>query len=124
MIVFVPKSEDIPWVVATCCKALIHTSTLLKWHAKSKTLKPHLLTFSSFSARSSENGASVSVSSYNIGADPSAQRKYLETSLDGDSYAENIYDDYQLNRFSPTSSAVTYESEISDRSKPPLETAM
>lgn len=54
------------------------------------------------------------------GVSTDSQLKYLETSLDGDSYTENIYDDFQLNRLSPTTSL---SSSQTNKSKP-LETAM
>jgi hypothetical protein len=83
--------------------------------------KPQFLSTFSPSQPSSITGASIdSPYSYR----PDSQHKYLETSLDGDSYVENIYDDYQLNRFSPTVSTNTsIESSQTNKSKP-LETAM
>jgi hypothetical protein len=83
--------------------------------------KPQFLSTFSPSHPSSITGASSDSHPYSYR--PDSQHKYLETSLDGDSYVENIYDDYQLNRFSPTVSTNTSIESQTNKSKP-LETAM
>lgn len=84
--------------------------------------RPNFSTFNKYPSQSSVNGASSLASGMNVPVTP--QRRYLETSLDDDSCVESdVYDDYQLNRLSPVSSATTVESNLTTRSKP-LETAM
>jgi len=84
--------------------------------------KPHFLSTFTQSQPSSIAGASSDSPPYSYR--PDSQHKYLETSLDGDSYVENIYDDYQLNRLSPTvSTNASIDSSLTNKSKP-LETAM
>ncbi|RWS09858.1 uncharacterized protein B4U79_09122 [Dinothrombium tinctorium] len=76
--------------------------------------QPEMFTFRS---QSSLVGAASDLT----GPAPS-ERKYLETSLDGDSFVDTNYDyyDFQSGRLSPTSTTTA----STNKSRPPLETAM